>query len=106
VKPHSARSGSPKIPRRTPKGEEVQAKKPAIIGSQSTAVAVQLAPRPANKPPRASSIVSHAESAKSRASSVKYVTFCFIIYSLRHECVVNAGTCYMYNNSTFKYLHQ
>lgn len=67
-------------PRRTPKGEEVQAKKPAIIGSQSTAVAVQLAPRPANKPPRASSRVSHAESAKSR---LKYVTFCFILYSLR-----------------------
>lgn len=105
MKPHSARSGSPKTPRRTPKGEEVQAKKPAIIGSQSTAVAVQLASRPANKPPRASSRVSHAVLAKSRASSLKYVIFCFIIYCLGHDYVVNAGTCYMYNNSIFKYVY-
>ena len=73
VKPQRVRSGSPKTPHRTPQPDEVQAKKPAIIGSQSTAVAVQLAPRPAPKPPRASSRASRAESAKSYASSAKYV---------------------------------
>ncbi|XP_068717425.1 uncharacterized protein [Montipora capricornis] len=70
VKPQSAQSRNPKSPERSPLPDDVPAKKPAIIGSQSTAVAVQLALRPAPKPPRVSS-GSHAESTRTCASSLK-----------------------------------
>ncbi|KAL9955567.1 hypothetical protein ACROYT_G036906 [Oculina patagonica] len=72
VKPQSARPGSrPKTPQKAPQPEGVPAKKPAIIGSQSTAVAVQLTPRPAPKQRPSSRAGSAQGSVKSRASSVK-----------------------------------
>lgn len=72
VKSHSTQSMSPKFSPRSPLPDEGPAKKPAIVGSQSTTVAVQLASRTAPNPLRVSSIATlDAGSPRTSPSSLK-----------------------------------
>ena len=80
MKSHSAHSMSPKFSQRSPLPDEGPAKKPAIVGSQSTAVAVQLMSRPSPNPHRVSSIAtSCADSPRTCPSSLKYDNSYYIV---------------------------
>lgn len=93
AKPRSAQSRRPNTPQRSPQPEDFPTKKPAIIGSQSTAVAVQLTHRPAPKQ-RPSSRASHQGSVKSRASSIKYVLYLNLLNISPRELKSLSYICY------------
>ncbi|XP_015759885.1 PREDICTED: uncharacterized protein LOC107339154 [Acropora digitifera] len=72
VKSHSTQSISTKLSPRSPLPDEGPTKKPAIVGSQSTTVAVQLTSRTAPNPLRVSSIATlDAGSPRTSPSSLK-----------------------------------